>query len=328
MGAVQQLIIELVERAQSGDLAARDELIRNGHLEFVAECYGPALRYAGELGWGLIPQAPETKKPLVKWKDFKDQQRPPSLAQLEQWWTRFPEAGINVLLGPTSSLFAIDVDGEEAHHVLTERLGSIPIAPRSGRGNQHRYHLFFRHPDEIATKARQTPWHPNLEFRGHGGYVVLPPSRHPSGNHYAWYPGLSPWSVPLPEVPPTVLEALQRIDADGKQPRRRAVVGHVAHAEQPVVVNALPGISVKTRQFLSGLFANGPAWNSRLFAAACDLHAHRVPIEKASILLMRGAQPWTDEERDKALATIESAFSEPRLPARLFGRQSRRRCPR
>ena len=66
-------------------------------------------------------------------------------------------------------LVAIDVDGEEAHCELLKRLGGMPQTPRSWRGKKFRYHLFFRHPDGVATQARHTPWHPELEFRGHGG---------------------------------------------------------------------------------------------------------------------------------------------------------------
>ena len=74
MGAVKQLLTELIERSHDGDHRARSELIRHGYLEFAAECYWPACRYAA-LGWGVLPQIPFQKRPYVKFKYLKDQHR-------------------------------------------------------------------------------------------------------------------------------------------------------------------------------------------------------------------------------------------------------------
>ena len=87
------------------------------------------------------------------------------------------------------------------------------------------------------------------------------------------------------------------------------------------MVIAPDGVSIATQRFLGGEFSNGPNWNSRLFAAACDLAGNGVPREKAERLLLAGARPWGEEERDKAIATIESAYGERRVPARAIARQ-------
>lgn len=178
-----------------------------GELHQHSEVLGAALSYLGR-GFAIVPQRPGDKKPCVRWKAY--QVRLPTREEMTDWLThQFPEAGLAVVLGPVSNLFVIDVDGPEAHAELIARLGSEPIAPKvlSGSGKPYRYHLFFRHPG-IETRAKITPWHPNLEFRGHRGIVVLPPSLHKSGKRYEWAPGQSLDDFPLPDLPAPVLEAL------------------------------------------------------------------------------------------------------------------------
>jgi hypothetical protein len=197
----------------------------------------------------------------------------------------------------------VDVDGTEAHQVLIDRLGSEPVAPKviSGSRKPDRYHLFFRCP-EILTKAKATPWHPKLEFRGKGGVVVIPPSLHPSGNRYVWADGRSPDDLPIPALPDDIVRALQ----PSRLPLPAEPIGDVN------VENASPS----TRRFLAGEYADGPNWNYRLFRAACDLAGRGMPREEAEPLLLAGARPWDAENMDIARRTIESAFSEPREPAR------------
>ncbi|HKB36101.1 MAG TPA: bifunctional DNA primase/polymerase, partial [Gemmataceae bacterium] len=159
------------------------------------------------LGFSVVPQLPGAKHPCVKWKPF--QERRPTEEEFREWLRRWPNAGLAVVLGPVSNLFAIDVDGPEAHEALTARLGREPWAPKvlSGSGKPHRFHLFFRHPD-VPTLAKFTPWHNQLEFRGHRGIIILPPSLHKSGNSYRFAPGQSFDDVELPELPPLIVEEL------------------------------------------------------------------------------------------------------------------------
>ena len=101
------------------------------------------------------------------------------------------------------------------------RLGGVtPKAPRSisGRGRPYRYHLFFR-PPEFPTKARATPWHKNLEFRGDCGIIVVPPTRHASGREYRWAMGFE-HGVGDTGEPPIILQ----VDAS-RRPRSQGVCG-------------------------------------------------------------------------------------------------------
>src|SRR5262249_41497250 len=180
-----------VARVVRGEKKASQELLdRAKHFLAKKNCPPPpgkkALATAGtdalaaalayrKLGFSVVPQRPGAKHPAVKWKPF--QTRRPTEVEIRYWFKLWPDAGLAVVLGAVSSLFAIDVDGEEAHDVLVARLGGEPLAPKvmSGSGDPRRYHLYFRCP-ELPTKAKQTPWHPKLEFRGERGIVILPPS--------------------------------------------------------------------------------------------------------------------------------------------------------
>jgi hypothetical protein len=252
-----------------------------------------------------VPQLPGAKQPCIKWKEF--QERVPTVEEMTRWFTHWPTAGLALVLGPVSGVFVLDVDGPEAHAALVTRLGGEPVAPKALSGSRKpcRYHLFFHHP-ELPTKAKATPWHPKLEFRGKGGIVIIPPSLHKSGNRYAWAAGRSPDDLSFPELPPALLAALQ--PATPRVPGRSRTAATVT---VPQGIDASP----RTREFLSGVHANGPGWNDKLFTAACDLAGRGLDLEEAELLLLAGAQPWNRSEEELACRTILSAFSQPREPS-------------
>ena len=252
-------------------------------------------------GWSVIPQVPGTKQPYVKWRPFQGRQ--PVECELQEWWDKWPDAGIALIAGELSKVLVIDVDGTDAHEELLKRLGSEPAAPKviSGSHEPNRYHLFFQHPS-FPTKAKKTPWHPKLEFRGNAGLAILPPSLHKSGNRYAWANGRSLNDLPLPALPSAIVEALQ----PQLTPPPQATVSSV----RIVTTDA----SASTLDFLRGLYADGPSWNDRLYNAACDLAGRGVPFNEAEPSLIGGARPWDDGEMESAKRTILSAYSQPRVP--------------
>jgi hypothetical protein len=249
--------------------------------------------------------------PCIKWKRYQTLR--PTTAEIQLWFTRWPGTGMALVLGPLSRVFVIDVDGPDAHQALLQHLGDVPVAPLalSGSRKAHRYHLYFRHPN-IETRAKATPWHPQLEFRGNGGLVVLPPSPHKSGKRYAWAPGRAMHEIDMPEVPAAVLDALvvKATIAPACPPFQPMVLETVVRGTLPLEVAA------STRAFLNGEFSEASGWNNRLFTAACDMNARGYLQEQAEPLLLTGAKPRDDEEKDKALRSVASAFSQPRKPSR------------
>jgi hypothetical protein len=47
-----------------------------------------------------------------------------------------------------------------------------------------------------------------IDLRGDGGYIILPPSPHPSGGCYRWVPGCEPWEIPFAPAPQWLLALL------------------------------------------------------------------------------------------------------------------------
>ena len=93
-----------------------------------------ALSYL-DRGWSVFP-CDKDKKSLVSWKDY--QGRHPLKEQVEQWWMRWPDAGIGLALGEVSGVIRIDADGAGAVEEL-ERRGGLPptmefTTPSGGRG--------------------------------------------------------------------------------------------------------------------------------------------------------------------------------------------------
>jgi len=146
-----------------------------------------ALRYRNNYGFSIFPVNPESKKPLIdSWKPY--QSDPPTVDQIEKWWNKWPKAAIGIATGPVSGLLVLDVDHEKGWEYVTEekRLGSepTPIA-RSGGGG---WHVYYKYPEgaDITIGARIGNEDLGLDFRGRGGYVIAPPSSHPSGDAYEW----------------------------------------------------------------------------------------------------------------------------------------------
>ncbi|MEV6847179.1 bifunctional DNA primase/polymerase [Actinoplanes sp. NPDC051411] len=109
--------------------------------------------------------------------------------RIELWWHRWP--GANVGLRTGIAMDVADVDSEEGWHGLCHLMGGeIPAGPqvRTGSGGRH----FWFRPTGFGNRVHLLP---GLDWRGIGGYVVAPPSRHPRGD-YRWLRGPA---EPLPE---------------------------------------------------------------------------------------------------------------------------------
>jgi hypothetical protein len=125
-------------------------------------------------------------------------------ALIAEWQRRFPRHNVGLAC---VGFWALDVDGQEGLDTLAdlEDLNRwLPEGPASVTGSGG-MHLLFPANDRARNSVKFLP---GLDTRAAGGYVVAPPSVHPTGNRYAWLPGREPWSVPLPEAPPWLLDLL------------------------------------------------------------------------------------------------------------------------
>lgn len=170
-----------------------------------------ALQYAAR-GWHVLPLKPREKIPLTP-NGVKDATNDPET--IRRWWTRWPNANIGIACGP-SRLLVVDLDGPEALTAwadLAQRLG-IPYDTLTAHTGGGGIHLIYRVPDGLRLGNSAGRLGPHIDTRGEGGYIVAPPSVHPSGRPYTWedpdreilelpQPLADLLTRPKPEAPPT-----------------------------------------------------------------------------------------------------------------------------
>lgn len=131
-----------------------------------------ALRYAEE-GWPVFP-CRLTKEPLTP-NGFLDASTDPE--QITKWWTEHPTASIGVPTGQISGFDVLDVDDLEGLALLPQGLPLTRIV-QTGSGMRH---IYF---NAALGLRNRTKFLPGLDVRAEGGYVIMPPSLHPSGGKY------------------------------------------------------------------------------------------------------------------------------------------------
>lgn len=161
-------------------------------------------------GWSVIPVAPHAKRPLIMWLDF--QQRLPTEREIDSWFRRWPMANVGIVTGAQSGLIVLDIDpehgGVESLAALERRHGALPATIEAVTGGGGR-HIYFAHPGGIL--HNRVAIESGIDLRGDGGFVVAPPSTHPSGARYRWVAGLGPHDALLAGMPDWLN---QRLGAD------------------------------------------------------------------------------------------------------------------
>jgi len=147
------------------------------------------LRRYLDYGWTIVPVKKGTKMPDVNWKEY--QTRKPTKEELRKWFTD-PDVGVGLITGGASGVIVVDEDSykEKGNAVPLE----TPLVVKTGGGGRH---LYFKHiPGVNNTVNRDLA----VDIRAEGGFVVLPPTLHPSGNHYEWETELPPTLEGLPTL--------------------------------------------------------------------------------------------------------------------------------
>jgi Bifunctional DNA primase/polymerase, N-terminal len=117
------------------------------------------------------------------------------------WWRRFPSANLGLASGVGFDVLVVHgSEGDAARwSVVAEALrAGGPLVRTGGDG----WHFYFAPTGAPCQRPRGLA---RMEWRGLGGWVVAPPSRHASGAVYAWVRDLD---APLPDAPGAVLERL------------------------------------------------------------------------------------------------------------------------
>lgn len=164
-----------------------------------------AVLYAGG-GWSVIPVEAHGKRPLLAWLEF--QQRIASASEIASWFHKWPDANVGIVTGYVSQIVVVDIDpqhgGTESLEAMERAQGTLPrtLEVHTGGGGRH---LYFAYPP--VRLHNRVGIRPGIDLRSDGGYVVAPPSVHPSGERYRWLPGQGPQDLSPEPLPAWLLEA-------------------------------------------------------------------------------------------------------------------------
>jgi hypothetical protein len=134
-------------------------------------------------GMAVFPCRPQDKLPATE-HGCKDATT--DLDIIRQWWRQKPQLNVAIATGIVSGIFVVDVDNLDAE-VELRRLeaehGGLPstVEVITARGR----HVYFRLP-ETSVRNSAGKIAPGIDVRGDGGYVLAPPSIHPTGRRYEW----------------------------------------------------------------------------------------------------------------------------------------------
>jgi hypothetical protein len=156
------------------------------------------------------------KRPkLMKWRQLENELVPQKI--FNEWYGDGGEHAAHMNMGIVTgqcsgNIFVLDIDeykpgaAEWWRGILAvNNNGLEPETWQQTTGGGGRQ-LLFRAPANYETPTNKTDI--GIDVRGQGGFAVLPPSRHSSGQGYSWRPGCAPWECDVMDAPQWLLDAI------------------------------------------------------------------------------------------------------------------------
>lgn len=185
------------------------------------------------MGWQVVPanmpNATDWKFPALKWETFQNELVPDAL--FARWYgpngDHARRQNMGLLAGKCSrNVFIIDIDSYKTpaalawwHSVMAEHNNNMELETceqvTGGGGRQ----LLYEAPPEWKAPTNRTTI--KVDIRGQGGFAMLPPSLHDSGNNYVWKDGHAPWEMEITKAPEWLLQAVDKLvmEHSGKEDR-------------------------------------------------------------------------------------------------------------
>ncbi len=173
--------------------------------ESTSECTAlDLLRHAvgyARAGLDVLPLTPGGKTPLGTLVPHGKDDATHDVDQIRDWWVQCPTA--NIGLRPALGVVVLDVDprngGASELVELSRPHGGLSPTWTAWTGGGG-LHSWYRAAGPLRARLCD-----GVDLKHHAGYVVAPPSLHPSGKRYVWGNGL-----PITDAPDWLLPMLRR----------------------------------------------------------------------------------------------------------------------
>lgn len=187
-------------------------------------------------GWSILPVKPSEKRPyMTNWLQYQHTRATKEMA--DSWFTSLTGAGVGMVTGRISGVVVLDVESY-CSIPIDELLRRYPtrMISRTGTGG---YHLFYLYPNGVSKIANRVGIFEGADIRADGGFIVLPPTRHPNGKLYEWVKkgplGVFPkalldiQSQPKVQGDGWITEALRGVSEGGRNDACARLAGYFFH---------------------------------------------------------------------------------------------------
>lgn len=272
------------------------------HFNALIEMLGrePALPDAALLlaryGVPVFPCVPGTKRPIVR-GGFHEATT--DVRQVEAWWRRWPDANLAVPTGAASGVDVVDVDRHPERDGLVgfrrardagllAGWSALVTTPSTG------LHVYFPADAERPQRSWQAA-SAHIDFRGDGGYVLVPPSRvtYPDGSSGKYALSAKGVAATLP----VDAAALREFLVPSRSPRRPFPIGRGVQGR---------GASDQRRADWVAARPEGER-NAGLFYMACRMMEDGIPLAETLSVLAPGAER-AGLGVQEITRTVESAY--------------------
>lgn len=152
-----------------------------------------------KLGYSVIP-VDKDKKPLIQWKPY--QEKYPTTNEVEEWWDKWPDSNIAIVMGSISDVIGIDIDTQEGQKLIDELLPPNFISPTAK--SPHGKHIYCKWEPGLRNNVRAIE---GVDLRAEGGYLIAPPSKG-NGKNYSWL--IDPFTTKPASIPPLYLKKIKK----------------------------------------------------------------------------------------------------------------------
>jgi hypothetical protein len=246
--------------------------------------------------WVVFPLQPRSKVPFTPHGHLDATN---NVEQITEWWSTSPMANIGVAL-EANELVAIDIDprhgGSYAELDRAVDLGR-PLVSRTGGGG---WHLLYRDAGIVLRTDLDHVGLVGIDVKQRG-YIVAPPSVHPSGDRYRWeHECLTDLNLhAVLEVMPDAVVALCAKPPEPERPVYASHVGRLTASQrcwvEAALTKACDRLARATRGRHNALYYTARSIGEIVGAGALDRCRARSCIERAAVA-MYGEQLWRSEQ--------------------------------